>query len=322
MATRTILAAALCATLTGCADNPGSASFDGASGDSTRDVGTPDRLPGDLAKLGDLFPAPVPDDCLTNVGAGQHTAQCEGITVDITVPDACVLAACGLIADIPGAGMHGSDQDALTNLRSLAKQHGYIIVQPTAPSVDLKFQPQHDDAVFKVIQRVAHAWHVDSARVHMTGFSLGGWMTWRFLCAHSDVIASVAPAANAIASCGAVKPAKQIDVLFLFGTKDPIVPLKDAIAVRDGIASGWGMGAPQVVDSDTDYTHNRFSNPQGTTLETFEHDYVTDPNGPLSINAGHCIPGGSTLSAGCQPPNAFAWGAELVKFFKAHPQRP
>ena len=38
---------------------------------------------------------------------------------------------------------------------------------------------------------------VPSERILLGGFSQGGAMTWRFICAHADLLASAAPAAEA-----------------------------------------------------------------------------------------------------------------------------
>ncbi|GIS33212.1 MAG: hypothetical protein Ct9H90mP4_11260 [Gammaproteobacteria bacterium] len=32
-------------------------------------------------------------------------------------------------------------------------------------------------------------------RIHITGFSQGGYMSWRFICKYSDVLASAGPLA-------------------------------------------------------------------------------------------------------------------------------
>lgn len=47
--------------------------------------------------------APVSDDCITKVNAGDHTFTCSGLTFLVMVDDLCTKYACGLIFDIHGA---------------------------------------------------------------------------------------------------------------------------------------------------------------------------------------------------------------------------
>jgi dienelactone hydrolase len=306
---------------------------------------SPDReVNPDRKVSSDAFPAPVPDDCLNDVSAGEHTFTCEGMKVNVSVPAACLLSACGLVVDIHGACMTGADEDSHTSLRALGQQHGYVVVQPTAPDHpaicagggDWDKSGADDGAVFKVLQRVSTAWHVDGRRIHFTGFSQGGFATWRFICSHADILASAAPAAAGasaygIKSClfsGTDTPSQPIDILFLAGRKDTVVPYTWMAAERDAVIAAWGLGGAQVMGSDEEHTRTRYGGGQGVVLETLEHDYMTDPAGPLGINHGHCVPG-STAATGsfwdalkCKPPNAFVWGEEVMKFFVAHPKRP
>ena len=43
------------------------------------------------------------------------------------------------------------------------------------------------------MNRVKRVFHVMEERVHVTGFSQGSWMTWKFVCDYADEVASVAP---------------------------------------------------------------------------------------------------------------------------------
>jgi len=264
------------------------------------------------------FPAPVPDDCLTDVSAGQHSFTCEGIKIEVSVPDACIESACGLIFDVPGGKMNASDEDAHTNMRALGKKHGFIVVQPTDPPLT------YIVPLYAVLHRVEKAWHADPKRIHFTGFSSGGFITWLFLCKYADELAAVAPGASLLPCT----PSGQTDVLFLAGWKDAVAPYVTSAASRDALIASWRLGPAQLVAGDGEtYARYRYSNSRNTVLETLEHDYVTDPAKPLSQNQGHCFPGSKASSGSwwdnlkCKPPNAFHWGEEVVRFFVAHPRQ-
>ena len=92
-----------------------------------------------------------------------------------------------------------------------------------------------------------------------------------------------------------------------------------ALPVRTG-DQGGDPGGDQ-------YSRTRWTAPAGPALlEILEHSYQTVADGPEAAFKGHCIPG-STVDAyapayavACAPPNAFVWGAEIVRFFDEHPR--
>ena len=79
------------------------------------------------------------------------------------------------------------------------------------------------------------------------------------------------------------------------------------------------------IDSDADYTHDRWQGPNGAVIETFDHAYETVSDGPFASARGHCIAGSTTdpyapqYAIPCVLPNAFAWGEQVMAFFEAHP---
>ncbi|HZU85187.1 MAG TPA: hypothetical protein VE987_19780 [Polyangiaceae bacterium] len=283
-----------------------------------------------------LLPPPSPSGCIDDPSAGDHKYTCDSIVYDVRVPDACETSACGLIVDVHGFTMSGQMEDDNTNLRALGAMYGYIVVQPNAnPAPPLaSWNPAtDDDKVWAFMQLAEQVFRVDAKRVHFTGFSQGGWMTFRFLCKHSDALASIAPAAaNSISDgadpCwkGGILPAKQIPILYMHGTKDALVNFPStAIPQRDAIVSQWGMNPGTVVASDPQYVWTRYQNAAGVTFEFLQHDYAAQS--PLLV--GHCFPGSMDLAGGqpgqlfgfaCVPPNAFTWGEAAMKFFLAHPK--
>jgi dienelactone hydrolase len=275
---------------------------------------------------------------LVDVSAGQHTYSCAGLTYDVDIPAACASSSCGLVADVHGLSMSGIMEDNNTNLRRLGEQYGYIVVQPNAaPAPPLSsWTPATDDPkVFAFIELAVSTLHADTKRVHMTGFSEGGYMTYRFLCDHADYFASVAPAAGAGCAFGATAgmwgsanvPSREIPVLAVNGTLDALVNF-DSVAIpqRDEVLAGWHMGdAGTIVAGDSTFTRTRYTSPSGTVFEFIQHDYSS----VQTFTKGHCFPGSKDLDGGepgqvfgfaCQPPNSFVWGDEVMKFFMAHPK--
>jgi polyhydroxybutyrate depolymerase len=307
-------------------------------GDNTS--GTPSSVPSagpdgsDAAALPPVSPsvdggALDPNDCITSVAAGQHTFECDGISYAVTLPAACVAGGCGVVLDIHGATMNAAMEDKNTRMRAIGAREGYVVVQPNAPGTPpnaIWQPPAHYPKVWAFFERVLTTFKTDPKRVHVTGFSQGGRMTFTFACGHADRIASAAPAAEAgCTTAEATAASRQVPMLYMHGKNDVIVPF-NAVAVpqRDSLISAWSLGTTTPVASDAAYTRTRHSNAQGTVLELVEHTYSASS----ALLGGHCFPGSSDTSGGepgqlfgfgCIGPNAFDWGEEVIAFFKAHP---
>jgi polyhydroxybutyrate depolymerase len=267
--------------------------------------------------------------CIDDVTAGHHRYTCDGFVYDVEIPDACTTAgACGLVVDVHGLTMDANMEDANTNMRALGHTYGYVVVQPNAnpkPPASSWNPPGDDDKVFAFLQAAIVALKVDAKKVHFTGFSQGGMMTFRMLCKHADTFASVAPGAGTGCSFGAGDtPSREIPVLYMHGTTDALVSFDGAaVPQRDAVIKGWSMDSGTVVASDAHYTRTRYTSPSGNVFEFIQHDY--EASSP--ILRGHCYPGstdpgkepGQLFPFGCVPPNAFTWGEEVMKFFVAHP---
>jgi poly(3-hydroxybutyrate) depolymerase len=346
------LAVGACAPLCACsgesASDPGGLT---PSSSPAADSGSPPRsdasAPGSDAAP--AAPPPTPSGCITDVTPGDHTFTCEGLSTDVSIPDACMQPGCGLITQIHGDTGTGALMDANTNLKALGKQRGFVVVSPTGPpwpgaEPGSTWRVQDDEKVVAIIAKVAEVFRTDPKRNHVTGFSRGGFVTWRLLCKHADMFASFAPATAGSSNggtCNGVNevscpfdanvkdgmPSVEVPTLFLVGRTDTPVPLGCTSRIRDQAIAAWGLAEQPNVDGNAQYTHRRWTNAKGTVLETFEHSYETVPGGPWASAKGHCFPG-STMdpmapqyAVPCKLPNAFTWGEQVIAFFEAHPKK-
>lgn len=312
----------------------------GAPDAGLEDAGVPDA---GVVDAGTTAPA----GCVTSVDAGHHVFPCEGIDYDVEVSAACARGGCGVILDVHGYSMSADLQDKSTGLRALGAGAGYVVVQPTAPFVGLArgWLPGVDDPkLWRFLGDVRRALRIDPRRVHVTGFSQGGAMTWRLLCAHGDELASVAPAAAADGQTPSVglfvyaldcdfsaaeRPAREVPVLQAHGTLDTLVAYAKGTQQRDAALSAWALGSPAVVASGSDFTRTRYTNARGLEYEFVSHDAVVGTQFAPVVLGGHCLPGGADLLANggpgqtmffsCAPPAPFTWGRLVLDFFVAHP---
>jgi len=275
----------------------------------------------------------MPEGCIDSVSAGHHLFACDGIEYDVEVSTACAAGGCGLVLDVHGATMTAGVEDRNTNLRALGAARGYVVVQPTAPTVDdsgTTWVPGTDDAkVLAFLELAIRAFAIDVGRVHMTGFSQGGFMTWRLLCAHADLFASVAPAA----ACGSLfpgcpfddveHPSREIPVLYIHGVDDPVISGCQQ-AMSDAVVNAWSMTWSAQVSMDDGHTWTRYTSESGNVFEYIEHRYHAFSR----TLDGHCLPGSADIGTtttgwegfGCVEEAPFAWGEAALGFFEAHPR--
>jgi len=296
-----------------------------------------DAGPGTTTDAGPAFDAgpPAPEGCITSVAAGHHMFTCDELVYDVEVSASCAAGGCGLIFDVHGATMTATVEDRNTDLRALGSARGYIVVQPTAPPGTLgpSWDPARDDPkVLAFLELTMRAYRVNPDRVHFTGFSQGGYMTWRMLCAHAELFASVAPAAActgtlfpACAFSATERPAVEVPVLYMHGRGDNIVAFSCGQGQRDAVVAGWSMTTDSVVSMDADHTWTRWRSAGGNTFEFIEHGYEAYSR----ILGGHCFPGSpdigtsrfGTSGFGCDATTPFDWGETVIAFFEAHPRR-
>lgn len=287
----------------------------------------------DAGPLPDDAGPPAAEGCITRVDAGHHVFTCDGVDIDVEVSAACAMGGCGLILDVHGATMDADSEDANTNLRALGPAHGYVVAQPTAPgrnALGTSWDPPADNPkVFGFVTLAMRAFRIDPDRVHVTGFSQGGFMSWRMLCDHADVFASVAPAAacgslfRGCAFTGSARPSREIPVLYMHGTRDNIVSGCYG-AQRDAVVSGWSMTPESTVSMDSGHTWTRYTSASGNVFEYIQHDY----SAYSTILGGHCMPGSPDIGTsrfgwsgfGCVETSPVTWGEAVVAFFEAHPR--
>jgi polyhydroxybutyrate depolymerase len=275
-----------------------------------------------------------PPACLTDLSAGHHKVSCDGgIDYDVEIPAACGSpGACGLIVDMHGYTMTADSEDENTQMRALGQEHGYAVIQPTAPQDQFGFpswdQATHAPLVFAFTADVAGGLHVDPKRRHVMGFSQGGGMTFRLLCSHADFFASGAPI-GALEGCefsGANTPSEEVDILQVHGRQDGVVSFQGtAVPQRDKALAAWPFGAPTVLEDDGAHKATRWVTTSGTVFEFWEHDYTTDALVLVVALKGHCVPGGQDFSGSpagysCEDMNTFVFGQLAMQFFLDHPK--
>lgn len=284
---------------------------------------------------------PVPAGCITDVATGDHTFTCSALSTVARIPAACQAPGCGLILVLHGDTGNGLLMDAHIKMRELGDQHGYVVVAPTGPPFGgglpgSTWETFNDAQLVEIVGQFRDVFRIDPKKIHVTGFSRGGFVTWRLLCDHSNLFASAAPAGAGFGTnfgeptcfTQGRTPARDIPIIFLMGRTDTSVGYNQMTGIRDAAIAAYSASGPVTVSSDVDYRHDRWG---GGVIETFDHAYETVNDGPFGAGGqfgdanGHCIAGSTTdpyapqYAIPCELPNAFVWGEEVMAFFQAHP---
>ena len=285
----------------------------------------------------------VPNGCVTDVSIGDHTFTCGGLQVDARIPRCPgsfggTEGGCGLILVLHGDTGSGLLMDGHVAMRERGEQNGYIVVAPTGPpfgggSPGSTWHQSNDATLIDIVTQFAAVFRVDPKRIHVIGFSRGSFVTWRLLCDHADLFASAAPGGGGDGSgfgeqtCFSQNrtPSREIPIVFLMGRNDASVGYPSLVTIRDAAIASYGATGPETLESDATFTHDRWTNSAGTTIETFDHAYETVSDGPFGSARGHCIPGSTTdpyaaqYAIPCKLPNSFVWGERAMTFFQLHP---
>lgn len=297
------------------------------------DARSPGEVDGSIpSPSGERIPAPVPDDCITDVSAGDHTFTCSGVTFLVMVPERCLEAACGLIFDVHGGTMSGVQMRDNTKLHELAPPHGFLVVHPSATAAntggnwDLSSDPPK---VADFFERMIKAFHVDTKRTHFTGFSQGAAHTFYMLCNHPELLASAAPLSgnSADTSCITRGWTPRVPFLHMSGISDSSLTIETFRTRVNTFVEELELTGGQEIDGDGHYSRKHWEDPSGLDYDFIEHDYGGQP-----VLAGHCVPGGTDVSGA---PNNFGlnattcttgediklhWGKVALQWFLEHPR--
>ena len=148
-------------------------------------------LDGLLAAMRAFAPRGAPQ-----VGTANETVPVLGVETEITIhiPESYRAAQpAGLILALHGAGGHGP-QEAY-RWRAVADELGYLVVAPTEAGENrgYGFTEKERAATLAALRWARRYLNVDENRIHLTGASRGGHLTWDLGLRHPDRWASLSP---------------------------------------------------------------------------------------------------------------------------------
>lgn len=191
----------------------------------------------------------------------------------------------------------------LADFKSLAEKEKFIVVCPASKRFwhDGADTKGIDDVKFidELISHVIKKYRADTQRIYITGISNGGFMTTRLACQLSNRIAAVAVVAATLDKEEGYEPQKPMPVMYIHGTRDPIVSYNGGklfgrkIYSHPEVVEKWvllnGCSAQPIQTEIPDSSHD------GTLV--LKQEYVNEKNGLKVVsytigNGGHTWPSG------------------------------
>lgn len=137
-----------------------------------------------------------------------------------------------LLFALHGFTQNGQTMMLLSNFNALAEENHFVVAYPygvnTSWNVGVAGGSGADDVGFllALIDSVATKANIDQNRVYSTGFSNGGFMSYRLACEASDRFAAIAPVSGTMttATYNACVPVRPVPLMHIHGTSDFVVP--------------------------------------------------------------------------------------------------
>jgi len=152
----------------------------------------------------------------------------------------------------PAGSSHGAGRGLIGILVAPALMKlGAIIVAPDAVEDGGWGAPRNEEAALTLLDAVQRTYRVDSARVIVTGFSMGGSGTWHMAARFPDRFSAALPVAGR--PTAAVEPAWRVPVFAVHSRRDGLVPHEPTAARIDAIAAAGGNARMILMDEPTHF---------------------------------------------------------------------
>ena len=137
-----------------------------------------------------------------------------------------------LVLVFHGGGGHAWNMPRFTGFDQLSDQAGFIVAYPESVNGhwnDGRNLSPADDVAFirELIAELQRSHPVDPKHVYAAGISNGGFFSNRLACELAGKIAAIASVAATMPEplAPACKPSQPVSVMYMHGTKDPLVPI-------------------------------------------------------------------------------------------------
>ena len=199
--------------------------------------------------------------CFLLFGAIQTRAQIENFQLGNTTRQMLVYAPSGLQPNSPLLlSLHGMNQDIAyqqnqTKWELVAKENGFVVVYPGGINNSWDIMGNRDiDFILAIIDEMYDRYAIDRNRVYLSGFSMGGMMTYHAATKIADKIAAFAPVSGYLMGGPNTNSSRPIPIIHTHGTTDDVVsysgvqPCLDAWIARNNCPASAVVTKPYPAD--------------------------------------------------------------------------
>jgi uncharacterized repeat protein (TIGR02059 family) len=225
-------------------------------------------------------------------------AQEVSIKVGTTSRQMLVYAPSGIEQNRPLViSMHGRsqtmyDQKNQTQFESVARDNNFVLVYPNAIDKSWQLWGTTDvDFILAIIDEMYNRYKIDRDRVYLSGFSMGGMMTYYAATQIADKIAAFAPVTGFLMGGPNTNSSRPIPIIHVHGEGDDFVPYSrvqecmDAWITRNGCPTTPVVTKPYPTDKPASLSSKKYWGPgkEGVeivflSLAGIGHWYSDDPN--------------------------------------------
>lgn len=158
-------------------------------------------------------------------------AQIEPIQVGSTTRNMLVYAPDNIQNSRPLLiSMHGLNQDIAyqkgqTQWETVADEENFVVVYPAGINNSWDLGGTRDtDFILAIIDEMYSRYSIDRDRIYLSGFSMGGMMTYHAMNVIADKIAAFAPVSGYLMGGPNTNSSRPVPIIHTHGTGDPVVP--------------------------------------------------------------------------------------------------
>jgi polyhydroxybutyrate depolymerase len=241
-----------------------------------------------------------------------------------------------LVLNFHGFSNSALIQRTVSRMDKSSDLHGYIAVYPEGVATSWNagdccgtaWVDAVDDVKFvkELVQKLESDYCIDPKRVYSTGYSNGGFLSYRLACEMSDTFAAIAPVAGQLGILPSTcNPKRPVPLLEIHGTSDPIVPYNGGTPII-GFDLGPVPKFRSVAESLAAWTQKNSCLGSPKTIYQ-KGDATCSQYGLCQADVVHCKidQGGHTWPGGVPIPLVGKTGTDLgatetiYDFFAAHP---
>jgi uncharacterized repeat protein (TIGR02059 family) len=130
-----------------------------------------------------------------------------------------------LVISMHGRGQTMYDQKNQTQFQSVAQANNFVLVFPQADGSDWQLWGDNDiNFILAIIDQMSVRYGIDRNRVYLSGFSMGGMMTYYAATKIADKIAGFAPVGGFLMGGPDTNSSRPIPIIHIHGADDNFVP--------------------------------------------------------------------------------------------------